>query len=125
MEVKILIVLVIRFQWVQTGNIVPRPEKTLFNKALEKAVTDLNPIASEKGVKLDLKVDSSKKVIADENMISTVLRNLINNAIKFSFENSVVKYLCIWERQLFNYMCLRSRYWDLRKRFIRINYSWQ
>lgn len=47
--------------------------------------------ANEKNIKLDVKIDNIPKIEADPDRISQVLRNLINNAIKFSPENSNIQ----------------------------------
>ncbi len=75
----------------QTGTIEPKPQKILFCRTIEKAVQDFNAIASNKNIKLYYEVGEQIEVLADENMISTVLRNLIHNAVKFSYENGEVK----------------------------------
>ncbi len=48
-------------------------------------------IASSKGININVEVPDDVIVYADKNMIETVLRNLISNAIKFSNENSEIK----------------------------------
>ncbi|MBO4614971.1 MAG: tetratricopeptide repeat-containing sensor histidine kinase [Bacteroidales bacterium] len=48
-------------------------------------------IATSKGININVEVPDDVIVYADKNMIETVLRNLISNAIKFSNENSEIK----------------------------------
>ncbi len=47
--------------------------------------------ARNKGIKLEQKVPYSLITLADENMLHTVLRNLISNAIKFSHPNQPIE----------------------------------
>ena len=47
--------------------------------------------ANEKNIKFELKIENLPKIEADPDRISQVLRNLINNAIKFSKENSKIE----------------------------------
>jgi signal transduction histidine kinase len=54
-----------------------------------KALVDLNLISKQQ--QLSITIDSEINVFADKDMISTVLRNLIFNAIKFSPKNSKIE----------------------------------
>jgi signal transduction histidine kinase len=47
--------------------------------------------AYRKAVKLENNVDSDIKIFADEYKISTVIRNLVSNAVKFSLPSTSVK----------------------------------
>lgn len=47
--------------------------------------------AQAKGIRLETTIDSASHVIADANMFKTILRNLIANAIKFSYEGSKIE----------------------------------
>ena len=54
-------------------------------------IINLNlPTSSKKNIVLISEVDSNSICFADVNMVSTVLRNLLNNAIKFTGENGVI-----------------------------------
>jgi PAS domain S-box-containing protein len=47
--------------------------------------------AEQKKINIQITIDPHAEVIADKNMLLTVLRNLISNAIKFSFPNSTIE----------------------------------
>ncbi len=47
-------------------------------------------IAGAKNVKIQTNIDDNFYVLADEEMLSTILRNIINNAVKFSHSGDVV-----------------------------------
>ncbi|WIM46167.1 PAS domain S-box protein [Methanosarcina mazei] len=52
----------------------------------------LSPIADKKNIEIETGVDSSiSKICADEDRFIRITFNLVDNAIKFSFENSLVK----------------------------------
>jgi two-component system, sensor histidine kinase and response regulator len=51
----------------------------------------MSDIANEKQIIQENKVDSQIKVMTDYDMISTVMRNLINNAIKYSPKGGKIK----------------------------------
>ncbi len=54
-----------------------------------KALVDLNLI--DKGQRLETEIDGDLMVYADKDMVSTVLRNLIFNAVKFSPKGSLIR----------------------------------
>ena len=52
----------------------------------------LSPIADRKNIKIEIDMDSKLKSIrADEDRFIQIMYNLVDNAIKFSYENSIVK----------------------------------
>lgn len=76
---------------IQTNKLYFNP--SLFDmEELIYSVTNLfKEIARNKKIRIDVESDDRCYAFADENTISTVLRNLISNAIKFSNEDSIVK----------------------------------
>lgn len=49
------------------------------------------PAANSKNIKLEINIDTSVEVLIDEQMLQTILRNLVPNAIKFTFPGGFVK----------------------------------
>ncbi len=74
----------------QTGKMPYKPEDIKLADVVESAMKHLEAVASYKGIDIVIAVPESLKVHADENMIMTVLRNLVTNAIKFSYKGSKV-----------------------------------
>ncbi len=74
----------------QTGRIEFTPE--YFNLAdLASSITQLfDDVARQKGITLKTDIPLSLTVFADKQMINTVLRNLISNAIKFTHTKGTV-----------------------------------
>jgi PAS domain S-box-containing protein len=73
-------------QWArtQTNRIVFTPEDFDISEIAD-AVIDLHcVIARKKGITILNKIEKKTMVNADKNMINTVLRNLVSNAVKFS-----------------------------------------
>lgn len=68
----------------QIGSIIFNPKLTNINDIIKESLSTLENSAHTKKIKLNLKSPQDITVFADSNMISTVLRNLISNAIKFS-----------------------------------------
>lgn len=52
----------------------------------------LSPIADKKNIQIEIDVDSTlASIFADEEKFVQIMYNLLDNAIKFSYENSLVK----------------------------------
>lgn len=74
----------------QTGRMEFTPEEISVKKALKFVMESVKIVAREKEVKLNFDFADGLKVYADFNMLTTVLRNLISNAIKYSYEKSEI-----------------------------------
>jgi len=75
----------------QTGRIDFMPEKFLLRDLVAEVFGLLGNVAEQKKITLDSQVDETLEIYADKNMILTVLRNLIANAVKFTEPNGKVK----------------------------------
>jgi signal transduction histidine kinase len=75
----------------QTGRLTFTPVETEFNRILENSASVLRPMAEQKNIELSFTCNDELKVYADPQMIETVLRNLINNAIKFTQKNGYIE----------------------------------
>ncbi len=73
----------------QTGKIQMEPIEIILNKLVEENFELLNNNASKKKIDLINNVSPSAIAYADWNMMSTVLRNLISNAIKYTDKGSI------------------------------------
>jgi signal transduction histidine kinase len=75
----------------QAGRIPFKPQKNVFSEICYEVVSMMNYQAEAKKITIEL-VDIEKTIImADANMLKTILRNLISNAIKFTNENGEIK----------------------------------
>ncbi len=79
-------------QWsrAQTGRIKFNPQKLELLQIVDKNVLLLKAAAEKKQIKLLHKIPPEIYVNADEEMLNTVLRNLLTNAIKFSNKVSAI-----------------------------------
>jgi signal transduction histidine kinase len=75
----------------QTGRLKFMPIEIEFRRILENSVSVLGALAEQKKIQLIFNYNDNLKVFVDPTMVETVLRNLINNAIKFTPENGLVK----------------------------------
>ncbi|MFH0733119.1 MAG: tetratricopeptide repeat-containing sensor histidine kinase [bacterium] len=68
----------------QTGKFEFKPERFNARYELNPTIRLLMQTASNKGIVIENKIDETLAVNADKNMIQTVIRNLVSNAIKFT-----------------------------------------
>ncbi|GGF05831.1 hypothetical protein GCM10011518_13830 [Flavobacterium limi] len=76
---------------VQTGMITFSPEKIILNTLIEENIELNKNAALNKNIQLSFEPSGLIEVEADKNMIDTVVRNLLNNAIKFTDKNGKVE----------------------------------
>ena len=66
-------------------------EKNDINEVVEKAVKNMKSYAETKNIKIEHLLDyKMEKILFDKDRILQVLLNLINNAIKFSFDGDTL-----------------------------------
>ena len=77
----------------QTGQLSYKPEKLLLSNVIKEIIA-LNILhADNKSISINYSPSEKIIVFADENMLRTVLRNLISNAIKFTNINGAINIL--------------------------------
>lgn len=81
------------FSWVKTqsGEIEYKPEKVDLKEIAEHNLDLLANNISAKEIEIELKFSKECCVRADRNMTDTIIRNLIANAIKFTFPGGKIK----------------------------------
>ena len=76
----------------QTGRLTVVKQELDLNDIIPGVVEIFDAIAATKHIKLDMQLEGdSMKVEADNDMLKTVVRNFLSNAIKFSPENSTIE----------------------------------
>lgn len=75
----------------QTGRLKFTPQELDFRDIYESIQDLLKPNAEQKHIKLLAEIDDNTNVYGDPMMIETILRNLMNNAIKFTPDSGWVK----------------------------------
>lgn len=62
-----------------------------FEDVLSNVLREFKALMNEKNISVEVDIPEKLIVYGDENALATILRNLISNAIKFSYTNSSVK----------------------------------
>ncbi|MBN2348078.1 MAG: HAMP domain-containing histidine kinase, partial [Bacteroidales bacterium] len=74
----------------QTGKIQFKPELFFLSEIVDEIILLLNAQAENKTITLNNLIHADLSVYADKNMLSTVIRNLVSNAIKYSNKNGII-----------------------------------
>jgi PAS domain S-box-containing protein len=69
---------------IREGALQIEPVHIDLESLVQNAVTRLTPLASEKGVALEVETEGGAPAIADAERIEQVVRNLVDNALKFT-----------------------------------------
>ena len=75
---------------VQHGNIPFKPQILSFADICKNILSTLNPNADAKNITINYSAPDQLNVFADADMLKTVLRNLVSNAIKFTNNGGVI-----------------------------------
>ena len=78
----------------QSGNIDYNPEKTDLMPMVTEIFKVFDIHADKKGVNMVSEIPEDVFVNADRNLLSTILRNLINNAVKYTSSGGQVRVYC-------------------------------
>jgi len=84
----------------QTGQISFNPEKINLSDLINEMIEILNPTAKFKNISIKFLPSNEIEVYADNNMLLTILRNLIHNAIKFTELNGEIEIHARQEKDL-------------------------
>jgi len=80
-------------QWTraQSGSLEYKPKNLNLKDITDGTIELAKSTAERKQIEIISKINPNIFVYADKNIITTVLRNLLNNAIKFSYNNSKIE----------------------------------
>lgn len=88
----------------QLGNIPFHPRKLRLKGAIEDVIVIFQEAANAKNIELSFEIPDDVYVMADQNGLSVVLRNLVNNALKFTDDGGKVN-LEVEHQQ--NFVCVK------------------
>jgi signal transduction histidine kinase len=75
---------------IEQGRLEPSFETINLKNAIESYMPQVESLCSQKQIKLTMSIDESINLKSDHNFLSTIIRNLISNAVKFSNRNSEI-----------------------------------
>jgi signal transduction histidine kinase len=78
----------------QSGNIDYNPETTELVPIIKETIKVFEIHADKKHVSINSEIPDDLTVTADRNLLSTILRNLVNNAVKFTPNGGNVRIYC-------------------------------
>ncbi len=84
----------------QTGKIEFTPSYVTLRQIVDETVSVVAISAKNKDIEIEVNIDYYETVFADENMLKTIIRNLIANAIKYTHKKGTIKISSII--QIFN-----------------------
>lgn len=76
---------------IQSGRMVIEPELLNLNSELQKVLRLFESNIKNKRINLSININSKQEVLADDDMLSLLFRNLISNAIKFTHSGGTVE----------------------------------
>ena len=88
--------------WIRanSGKIPYEPQKLGFANIYSDMIINYQLAASDKGITINYLVSEEIFVFADANMVQTVLRNLVSNAVKFTDMGGVINISCVKNREM-------------------------
>ncbi len=81
---------VLNWALAQQNTLPHKPEELNVNEVVQEVFLSLTTLAKEKKIRLTSKIRADIFVVADRSGLQTILRNLIDNAIKYSPSNDIV-----------------------------------
>lgn len=81
----------LEWAYTQTGNISFNPENLVIKTIIQEVIELLQVTAEQKGIEMHIELLEDGIVCADKNMLSAILRNLISNAIKYTYSGGRIK----------------------------------
>lgn len=75
----------------QFGKVMYEPKTIPLKQQVERSVPSYAEIAKTKGITILIDIPESLSVYADQNMLDTIIRNLITNGIKFSHPGGKIR----------------------------------
>lgn len=83
----------------QTGSVQFNPELIDIRNCVTEVSDLLHATAEQKGIELSMAIEQEGQVFADKYMLSTVLRNLVSNAIKYTYPGGFIQILVHQDEQ--------------------------
>lgn len=76
---------------VQRGSLSPKVTEFNVREAISDCIADLAEECSHKAIEVEVEGDVKSRISTDPTMLSFILRNVLSNAVKFSYEKGTVR----------------------------------
>ncbi len=86
-----LLVSLLEWASLESGRFSYNPIRTDLSATVDSCLRSIQSYIEKKGITIIQSIPSKTFVLADVNFLETILRNLITNAVKFSYENGNVE----------------------------------
>ncbi len=80
----------LEWSFIQQDQIIYSPKKLNLLEAINDVFQYFDQLAKDKKISIDTNISPEICIFSDPNMFETIIRNLISNAIKFSYESSII-----------------------------------
>jgi PAS domain S-box-containing protein len=90
-KTKNLLKNLLEWSYTQTGKISFDPEEIILQTIVLEVLELLKVTADQKGIELNTEIPGDSIIFADTHMLSAILRNLISNAIKYTYSGGRIK----------------------------------
>ncbi len=74
----------------QTGHLQPIKVMINLNKIIENAMKFISESIQKKNITLNISIEDKLNTYFDKEMLDTIIRNLISNAVKFSYNGGII-----------------------------------
>jgi signal transduction histidine kinase len=75
----------------QTGNLIPQMMKVIPSDIVDEVKLLCKPMADAKNISLSTDIEANDCILADKEMLKTILRNLVTNSLKFTFPGGLIE----------------------------------
>ena len=89
-ELAQYIVSILNYQKVESQELILNPKSNDINLLIEEVIERLEPLAVEKKIQIEKELEPLFAIEFDEKLIKQVLNNIIENAIKYNMEHTIV-----------------------------------
>lgn len=80
----------LEWSMLKKGNFECHPEKITLNRLINRSIDPVQETARRKNIQLRVELDETYFVYCDVKMTETILRNLISNALKYTYQGGTV-----------------------------------
>lgn len=93
-QASLLLNNLLHWSFTETGNVFLLPQTILLKACVEQVIEELSFASREKNIRFEMAISDQQTVHTDPNSLKIILRNLLQNAIKFSYLDGKIAISC-------------------------------